>query len=53
MNAQEKMLKLTEKLADKKAKEDAIKAEFAEKKKAKALTQAERLDRIERLLGLE
>ena len=37
---------------EKKAKADAIKLEYAEKKKVKPLSDTERLDRIEKLLGI-
>ena len=50
---EEKMLKLAEALKAKKVKEDAIKAEYKDKSKKKALSTAERLERIERLLGIE
>jgi hypothetical protein len=40
-------------IQDKKAAQDAIKAEFKAKEKGKPLSTAERLDRIERLLGLD
>ena len=40
-------------LETKKAAQDAIKAEYKAKEKGKALTTAERLERIERLLGLD
>ncbi len=40
--------------AEKKAVDaEAIKAEFKDKSKAKALTQGERIERIERLLGID
>ena len=35
------------------AKVEVIKAEFKTKEKLKALTQAERLDRIEKILGIQ
>ena len=44
--------KLVEKAAAKKTDEDAIKAEYKAKEKIKPLTQAERLDRIEKILGI-
>lgn len=40
------------KLIERKAAQEAVKAEYKAKEKVKALTTAERLDRIERLLGL-
>ena len=43
---------LQKKLLDKKAKEGEIKAKYAELKKKKKLTTAQRLDRIEELLGI-
>ena len=53
----EKLLKLAKAIADKRKadteKMEAIKAKWATKAKVKALTQAERLDRIEELLGLK
>ena len=49
---EEKALKLITALAEKKAKEDAIKANFTDKAKAKKLTTEQRLDRIEQLLGI-
>lgn len=41
------------KLIERKAAQDKIKAEFKAKEKTKALTTAERLERIEKLLGLD
>ena len=52
MNHEEKMAKLVSALADKKAKEDKIKADFKSKEKVKKLTTEQRLDRIEQLLGI-
>ena len=52
MTNEEKMLKIAEKLAEKTAKENAVKAEYKEKAKVKALTTSERLDRIEKILGI-
>lgn len=53
----DRLLKLAKAIADKKKadtdKVEAIKAKWAGKAKAKALTTAERLDRIEELLGLK
>ena len=49
---EEKALKLISALADKKAKEDKIKADFKGKEKSKKLTTEQRLDRIEQLLGI-
>ena len=46
------MAKLTTALADKKAKDDKIKADFKGKEKTKKLTTEQRLDRIEQLLGI-
>lgn len=43
---------LMKRIQDKKAAQAAIKQEYEDKEKVKALTTAERLDRIERLLGL-
>ena len=37
----------------KKAKQDAVKAEYQNKEKDKPLTDKERLDRMEKLLGLK
>lgn len=52
MTNEEKMLRLIQGLADKKVKEEAIKTEYKEKIKVKALTTAERLERLEKLAGL-
>ena len=52
MTHEEKMLSLATALADKKAKEDKIKADFKGKEKSKKLTTEQRLDRIEQLLGI-
>lgn len=56
MDNSEKLLKLTEKLAEKnvkdKADKEAILKEFKDKEKVKALTNDERLRRIEKLLGI-
>ena len=49
----DKMLKLVTALADKKVKEDKIKADFKSKEKVKKLTTEQRLDRIEQLLGID
>lgn len=49
----DKLIKIIEKLAEKKAKEEAVVAEFKDKEKVKALTTAERLDGIERMLGIK
>lgn len=37
---------------EKKAKADAVKTEYKDKKKVKALTDKERIDRLEKLLGI-
>ena len=50
---EEKMLKLAEVLKAKKVKEDVIKSEYKDKAKKKGLTTIERLDRIERILGID
>ena len=52
MTHEEKMLSLATALADKKSKEDKIKADFKGKEKSKKLTTEQRLDRIEQLLGI-
>ena len=49
---EEKALKLITALADKKSKDDKIKADFNDKAKTKKLTTEQRLDRIEQLLGI-
>ena len=49
----DKLIKIVEKLAEKKAKEDVVKVEYKDKEKVKALTTTERLDRIERMLGIK
>jgi len=53
----EKLLKVVQAIADKKKidsdKENVIKLKYEAKKKVKALTDKERLDRIEELLGLK
>lgn len=41
------------KLIERKAEQDKVKAEYKAKEKVKALTTAERLERIEKLLGLD
>ena len=53
MTHEEKMLKLAEALKAKKVKEDAIKSEYKDKAKKKGLTTIERLERIERILGID
>lgn len=52
MTHEEKMTRLVAALADKKAKEDKIKADFKDKEKVKKPTTEQRLDRIEQLLGI-
>lgn len=56
MNNNEKLLKITQALAEKtvkdKADKDAVLKEFSDKEKLKSLTTVERLERIERLLGI-
>ena len=52
MTHEEKMATLITALADKKVKEDKIKADFKGKAKIKKLTTEQRLDRIEQLLGI-
>ena len=56
MNNSEKMLKLTQALVEKtvkdKADKDAVLKKFSDKEKVKPLTTIERLERIERLLGI-
>lgn len=56
MNNDEKLLKITQALVEKtvkdKANKDAVLKEYSDKEKAKPLTTVERLDRIERLLGI-
>ena len=49
----ERMKVVAEKMLAKKVKADEVKAEYKSKAKTKALTQAERLDRIEKILGIE
>ena len=49
----DKLIKIIEKLAEKKTKEEAVLIEFKDKEKVKALTTAELLDRIERMLGIK
>ena len=49
----DKLARVVAKLAEKKAKEDAVVVEYKGKEKVKALTTAERLDRIERMLGIK
>lgn len=57
MRNDEKFLKITKALAEKKKIEtertETIKTKYKDKSKIKALTTAERLDRIEELLGLK
>ena len=48
----ERIMKLLEKIAVKKSTETAAKAEYVEKAKLKALTQGERIDRTEKILGI-
>ena len=48
----EKLLKLAEKLAEKKAKEQVVKDKFKALEKVKKLTQEQRIARIEEMLGL-
>lgn len=52
MKNDEKLLKITQALADKTVKDTAILTEYKDKEKTKALTTIERLERIERLLGV-
>jgi len=52
MTNDEKMLKIVEKLQANKVEKDAIKKKFKDKDKVKKLTDKERLDHIEELLGL-
>ena len=52
MTHDEKMATLITALADKKSKEDKIKADFNGKAKVKKLTTEQRLDRVEQLLGI-
>lgn len=40
-------------LNDRKAKQEAVKTEYKGKAKIKALTTAERLDRLEKLMGID
>ena len=47
-----KMEEITQALHDKLAIQDAIKKEYKDKNKSKALTDKERIERIEKLLGL-
>jgi len=47
-----KMEEVTQALQDKLATQDAIKKDYKDKKKTKPLTDKERIDRIEKLLGL-
>lgn len=49
----DKLMKIVEKMAEDKKVKDTVKKKLADKGKVKALTQAERLDRIEELLGLK
>lgn len=57
MRNDEKLLKITQALAEMKKIEtehtEKIKTKYKDKSKVKALTTAERLDRIEELLGLK
>jgi len=53
MNNQERLIALQKKVADKKVKEDNVKAKCDGLNKAKKLTQEQRLDRIEEMLGIE
>lgn len=53
MTTDEKLQKIVEHLAAKKTVEDKVKVEYKGKEKVKALTTAERLDRLERLAGLK
>lgn len=48
----EKLLKLAEKLEEKKAKEKMVKDRFEKLNKVKKLTQEQRISRIEELLGI-
>ena len=48
----EKLLKITQHLADKKNKEDAMKTKYKDKEKVKKLTTDERLTRIEEILNI-
>jgi hypothetical protein len=56
MNNNEKMLKLTQAMAEKtvkdKADKDAVLTEYKNKEKTKALTTSERLDRLEQFIGV-
>lgn len=49
----EKLMLLAQKLVDKKEAEEAIITKYKDKEKVKALTTAERIARIEELLGIE
>ena len=56
MNNNEKLSKITQAMADKAVKDqsgkEVILTEYKDKEKVKPLTTAERIDRIERLLGI-
>lgn len=49
----DKLLKLAEKLKEKEDKKKVVQEKYAKLKKVKKLTQEQRLDRIEELLGIE
>lgn len=42
-----------QRLQDEQAKQKAVRAEYKDKQKVKALTTAERIDRIEKMLGVD
>lgn len=48
-----KLDELTKKLQEQKIKQDEVKAKFKAKDKVKKLTLAERIERIEEILGIE
>lgn len=52
MTKDQKILAIVEKQSADKLKVDAIKSEYKKKAKSKALTTSERLDRIEKILGI-
>ena len=49
----ERMKVVADKMLAKKVKADEVKAEYKDKEKKKALTTSERIDRIEKILGIE
>ena len=49
----ELLVRIVDKIKADKTAKDTVIAEFKAKEKTKALTQAERLDRIERILGIK